>query len=371
MNRRATLKNTFWFSLCIVFLFHGESLSAPSEIRIRLTAQGEIEVTGIDSVKLPRGVTKWNKCLTVHVGNSDRPAIAGQYRLDKGSLFFTPRFPFVPGVAYEAIFRCREPELLIANFTIRKPVQTSTTNVSQVFPTADRLPENLLKFYLHFSAPMSKGEAYRHIHLIDENGKEVQLPFLELDEELWDFKGARFTLFFDPGRIKRGLKPREDLGPALEEGKRYSLLVDRDWPDARGVPLKESFRKNFAVLAPDDKPIDPHSWRIQAPGAGTLQPLKVCFPKSLDSALLEHVLSVVDDKGKQVAGTPGLDNHEALWKWTPRAPWESGRYQLVVDGSLEDLSGNQIGRPFEVDVFQSVDRQEKRREVRLPFSVSK
>src|SRR5207302_1594426 len=103
--------------------------------------------------------------------------------------------------------------------------QTPPTKLVQVYPTADVLPENQLKFYLHFSAPMSRGEAYRRVHLIGEDGKEVETPFLELEEELWDGEGTRFTLFFHPGRVKRGLKPREEVGPTLEEGKRYTLVV--------------------------------------------------------------------------------------------------------------------------------------------------
>ena len=62
----------------------------------------------------------------------------------------------------------------------------------------------------YFDAPMSRGEAYRHIHLVDaKTGREVEAPFLELGEELWDGDFRRFTLLCDPGRVKRGLKPRE------------------------------------------------------------------------------------------------------------------------------------------------------------------
>ena len=118
------------------------------------------------------------------------------------------------------------------------------------------MPENLLKFYLHFSAPMSRGEAYRRIHLLDADGNEVADPFLELGEELWDRDMRRFTLLFDPGRIKRGLKPREEVGPVLEEGKQYTLVVDRDWLDATGYPLAAKMRKTFRALAPDEAPLD-------------------------------------------------------------------------------------------------------------------
>src|SRR5207244_1417841 len=119
--------------------------------------------------------------------------------------------------------------------------------------TTNRLPENQLKFYLHFSAPMSRGESYRHIQLLDAAGKPVESPFLELDHELWDPEGKRFTLFIDPGRIKRGLKPREDLGPVLEEGKRYTLVINRAWTDAEDNLLKETYRKTFTVGKPDEK----------------------------------------------------------------------------------------------------------------------
>ena len=63
-------------------------------------------------------------------------------------------------------------------------------------------------------------------------------PFLELDEELWSPDGTRFTLIFDPGRIKRGLKPREEVGPVLEAGKSYSLVIDRRLARRIGKPAR-------------------------------------------------------------------------------------------------------------------------------------
>src|SRR5260370_1316673 len=79
--------------------------------------------------------------------------------------------------------------------------------------TGERWPENDLKFYIHFSAPMSRGDSYKRIKLPDEKGKALDMPFLELDQDLWDSAAQRLTVFCDPGRIKRGLKPREEFGP--------------------------------------------------------------------------------------------------------------------------------------------------------------
>jgi len=41
--------------------------------------------------------------------------------------------------------------------------------------------------------------------------------------------------------VKRGLAPREEAGPILEEGKKYTLTISKDWPDEAGFPLKEEF----------------------------------------------------------------------------------------------------------------------------------
>src|SRR5262245_52114025 len=161
----------------------------------------------------------------------------GAYRIEDGVLRFEPRFPLTAGLRYRAVFhpsrlpgRTGDAGPVAAVFEVPRPQQQPTTVVEHVFPSADKLPENQLRFYLHFSAPMSRGEAYLHLRLLDAAGKAIEAPFLELGEELWDPEGVRFTLLIDPGRIKRGLKPREDVGPVLEEGKSYTLVIDKGWP---------------------------------------------------------------------------------------------------------------------------------------------
>ena len=42
---------------------------------------------------------------------------------------------------------------------------------------------------------------------------------------------------------------------------------------------------------------------------------------------------------------------------------------LNADTRLEDLSGNSIGRPFEVDVLRPVDRVVKEERAKVPFRV--
>ena len=297
----------------------------------------------------------------------DSPPVAGEYERRPDGLAFRPRYPFQPGASYRVQWR-QEPQVVLS---IPAAASRPAAFVERVYPTSDSLPENQLKFYIHFSAPMSRGEAYRRIRLIEEGGAPVSLPFLELDEELWDRDGRRFTILFDPGRIKRGLLPREEAGSALQPGKRYTLVIDRGWADASGSPMREEFRKSFSVREADRTPLDASRFRVAAPAAGSHDPLALDFGEPVDSALALRLVEVTDSKGLPVDGIPSLDRRESRWLMTPSAPWASGRYVIRIAATLEDLAGNRIGRAFDVDRFDQVDRRpEPPKKIALPFRVT-
>lgn len=169
--------------------------------------------------------------------------------------------------------------------------------------------------------------------------------------------------------MKRELVPRLEMGPALVEGNRYSLVIDENWLDANGKHLTEPFRKEFRVIAPDDKPPSVDSWKVTPPMADTSGPLEVLFPESLDHALLMRQLWIENDRGEIVPGSIHTTDAETRWQFTPQAAWLAGTYCLQVDTTLEDLAGNSLGRPFEVDVFESVERRVEPKRVAIPFDV--
>jgi hypothetical protein len=220
-----------------------------------------------------------------------------------------------------------------------------------------RVPENQLKLYLHFSAPMSRGEAYQRIHLLDGAGQPIPLPFLEIDQELWDPEGRRLTLLFDPGRVKRDLLPNREAGSPLREGESYTLVVDREWLDAGGNPLRQEFRKSFQAGAPDYDPPSTQNWKVAAPAAQSKDALVIQFPEPLDFALLSRVIQVTTPTGDPVEGSIELDREETRWQFRPRVPWRKGDYVIEVATLLEDLAGNSLDRPFEVDVFEKVEEK--------------
>jgi len=255
---------------------------------------------------------------------------------------------------------------VIVAFDIPRLTLESTTRVEHVYPSAGELPENQLKLYVFFSAPMRRGEAWQRVHLLDSDGKPVELAFLEIDQELWDRDHTRLTILFDPGRIKCGLLPLAESGKILEAGKRYTLAVDRDWQDGRGAPLVQAYRKEFVAVPSRREPVDPGRWRIVAPHTGTVEPLKIAFPEPLDYALLQRLIQVIGPDGP-LAGRISVLEQETEWRFTPREPWLEGKYTVAVQKALEDLAGNRVGRPFDVDMFDPISRETSDEVVGLTF----
>jgi hypothetical protein len=317
--------------------------------------------------------------------DADQPAMAGAYTVDGSSLRFTPRYALRPGLRYRAVLspdaiRAKENPEKSPNESAAKSVSREVavpeaaggipTEITHVYPSAATLPENQLRFYIHFSAPMGRGEAYDHIHLLDSHCTPVDLPFLEIGEELWDRQHRRLTLLVDPGRIKRGLKPREDLGPVFEAGREYTLVVDRVWRDAAGRALKSEFKKQFRAGPPVETAIDPASWKIGPAAAGSSGPVVVTFSRPLDHALMERTITVTGADGTPIVGRARAEGEERRWEFRPERPWNAGKYQLVIDTTLEDIAGNRIGRAFEVEDAGPVDKRAQAETVRVPFEIS-
>ena len=280
----------------------------------------------------------------------------GTHEVEGEVLRFKPQFPLTAGVAYRAEFDPAKlsgsgATKLSADFKLAPPPSGPATELTQIYPSADEVPENLLKFYLHFSAPMSRGHIYDHIHLRDDQGRDVELPFLEIDEELWDPAMKRLTLFIDPGRIKREVKPLEEIGPALQAGRRFTLVVDAAWLDANGQPLAKKHERTFRVTAPDRTPIKLSDWKVVPPAAGTSAALRIDFGESIDHALALRLLRVLGPDRKARSGTPAVSDAERKWTFTPSERWKAGKYEIDVPAILEDLAGNNVGKAFEVELF--------------------
>jgi hypothetical protein len=353
--------------------------SSPAHVRVSGLSSDELR-----SLRDPRvDNSRWQRILHVAVaktaasgagGPVDGPPIAGKYVLTSATLEFTPVYPFDAGRRYVATF---DPTMLPTprgTGAVRETFQPAASNrspattVVRVLPTSDVLPENLLRLYLEFSAPMAREHGRDFLKLEDERGREVPDAFLALDVDFWSPDGRRYTLLFDPGRVKRGILPNDLFGRALKRGHKYTIVVDPKWRDADGQPLAASFRRTFSVGPPDLSPLETASWRVQPPNPGTRNPVIVSFSKPLDHGLLQRALGVRRGSAT-LDGDIGIGAGELQWTFTPREPWQTGRYDLVVLSILEDPMGNRIGRPFDIDTFDRIDRGATPDTVRVGFEV--
>jgi len=72
------------------------------------------------------------------------------------------------------------------------------------------------------------------------------------------------------------------------------------------------------------------------------------------------------------ADVPGIvagERNESAWRFAPLMPWTAGAYRLIVDNGLEDLAGNKIGQPFDIDVFDKVTERITTSTTAVPFEI--
>ncbi len=318
---------------------------------------------------------RWQAVVRLSVSSRPDVAIAGRYTMAGTAIRFEPTYPFDAGRTYAVhidigdISSTRRDSLTVMVTPQAAGDRRAVAVVQRVLPTTDSVPENLLRLYIEFSAPMSRVSGLPYVKLIDSNGRDVSHAFLPLDADFWNDELTRYTLFLDPGRVKRGILPNEQLGRAIRAGKRYTLVVDSTWPDAQGRLMRATYRKSLVVGAPDVSTIALKTWRVAAPAAGSRAPLVVTFAKPIDYGLLQRALGVERAGADAVAGTVAIAPGEREWRFTPSTPWRAGAHAVVVLSMLEDAAGNRIDHPFEVDMFDRVDMTAAPERYRVPFVV--
>ena len=260
--------------------------------------------------------------------------------------------------------------LCISITTITASPSNSTAGeakVSEVYPTSNILPENLLRFYLYFSKPMMREETVAAVYLANAEGKKLEGVFLTNRFSLWNPDGRRLTLLFDPGRVKTGLVAHNRMGRALKPDNLYQLVVSTTARDAQGKPLAKEFRKSFRVEAETIKKPDVSKWTIHSPVLRSRDPLIVDLNGKMDHLSLAYRLRILDGKGKVVSGSIQIGKGEQQWLFTPQQPWKKATYKLSVDPRLEDIVGNRLSGLFDQP---SLARESKLQEKKtlLPFT---
>ena len=310
-----------------------------------LLALGTLAVAGSGS-----GRTSCSADFEVRLSGAaaDAPPVSGACVEENGRAVFRPAFPLMPGVESSVRAGGREVERLGTTPPARAPSVTA-----RLYPSAGVLPANQLKLYVEFTAPVMLDESRRRIRLLKASGVEVSNVFLALNEEMWDSERRRLTLLFEPGRLKRALKANVQSGAPLQEGATYTLVIDREWPDAHGTPMIAAVSKRFTVTAADRAMPAAAAWRVDSPLASTHTPLTIKFGEPMDYAVALNAIQVIDDRGRRLEGSVALASAEREWRFTPSGAWRHEPHTLVADSRIEDLAGNNLMRPFDVDLRHS------------------
>lgn len=289
----------------------------------------------------------------VRVNNSEVNML-GTYVVTRDAITFKPRFLPDNRLIHEAYVNLDFLEKLgfktanqgVERFELTfKVSKTKRTEVIELFPAVDTLPANVLRAYIHFSASMGLGNPYNHVKILDEKGRVVDEPFVELPEGMWDGSRTRLTLFFHPGRIKRGVGPNLTKGAVFEVGKRYTLVVDQEWLDGSGNKLASAFSKTWLLSEPVRQRINLSDWQIKTP-SDSQGSLEVHTSQILDQALYPRMIEVMLAK-RPIAGV--WTSTGATYVFKPDEPWKPGDYMLKVDPKLEDITGNTLNAAFDVE----------------------
>lgn len=358
-----------------------ERPSGPLSVALVTTSDGRpiVRVTGLSAAELDAlartsmSAEELARLVSIQVPDAGDIAVATRYKVTPTSLDLEPVYALEAGRGYLVRIDASQfptpradASPLVTTLTVPAAATSEATWVSGISPSSSQWPENTLRFYLHFSAPMSSTSAVDHVRVVDEGGREITDVLLNIDVDLWNTDYTRRTVFFDPGRVKRGIRPNRELGRALLAGKRYAIVVGTSWKDAAGRPLAREFRHEFTATSAVEAAVEPATWAIGAITAGTRDPVVVTFPRPLDEGLLRRALGVASGDGAIVEGEVTLGEQEQRWIFTPARPWAAARYSLVILTLLEDPAGNKVGEPFEFEMFGKPSEAAERLTLPIP-----
>ena len=336
------------------------------------------DVRALDRAALSREA--WSAVLKVAVAHEGKAAavpVSGTYTLTSGAVRFTPILPFEGGREYLVVFDpAAAPagtlsETLAVSRTVATPAapRAAPVQVTDIYPGGPVVPANLLRMYVEFSGPMGTLTGQDYVRIVDGKGNDIEGAMLPLDTDLWNGDRTRFTILFDPGRVKRGILPNRAMGRPLRPGSTFTMLVSRDWPDAHGQPLSVAFRKTYQIGPANERALSAKSWRIASPTPGSRDAVRITFPAPLDRGLVQRALTVVrlDAAGdRAVAGDVSVEPGETAWRFVPGEPWRAADYVISVPAGARRFERQPDRYTFETS---GADDDTQRPPTRVPFQI--
>ena len=357
MQQRAT-------ALLTMGLLSGLISAANADTRLGLKLPSLEDSTITLTLKQVPSDDDFSEHLQVFTGGSDRCCdnrlpIAGDYSLAGSNLTFTPDYPYISEQTYTVLTGRYTPGVSMRSqqheFSLSQHESTDTPTVTAIYPSGDTIPENTLRFHIHFSHPMEPHRSTEFIHLMDADGHIDDKAFMSFKQELWSEDRTRLTLLMDPGRIKRGVAQNIALGPSLREGSQFSLIISDGWRRANSDESIPAFRKEYVITNAIRTQPTTAAWDIQPIRSATFDPIVMSFDRPFDHASALRSIHVLDAMGRTVHGSVSLSEHEKKWQFEPLQTWQSTPVQIVIDPLIEDVAGNNFNESLDHNI--DVNRQ--------------
>lgn len=287
------------------------------------------------------------KVFMIQEGKESQTPLLGLYSKNEDTIFFQPQFELGDGLSFNAHFYHKNDT--VKTFYKTPSINLNITNeifVKEVFPRSNKIPKNILTFYIEFSEPMLEDEsAFRYVNLYNEN-KEI-IPHVWLNKSTW-ISDKMLMLMIHPGRVKRGIRYYDNLGDVFYVGKKYYLeITDKVKPLYKNSKVK-SFTKGFEIIDPTASCPKILQNKFSIPRRNSKEKLKIVFDKPMDLYSILGGISIniysmdINIQGKFI---PGSDDTE--WYFIPEKPWTEKKYTLIFNKYVSDPSGNGLIKPFE------------------------
>jgi hypothetical protein len=212
-----------------------------------------------------------------------------------------------------------------------------------ILPAAEWLPANILRFYVHFSAPAEAVFEREQLRLLASDGDVIPDAFLILNEELWSPDGRRLTILMEPGRIKRGMGPDSKHPPALVPHDGYRLEISTGG---------QTHTKTFWVLPPMMEPLLEKNWQVAGARARSRSALEVTFDRMMDDAIAVDEVVILRSDSTRFDGVQSLTMDGRRLIFEPAKRWEDEEYRIIFSRRFEDMSGNRLGEALDHMVSQ-------------------
>ena len=304
------------------------------------------------------------------LSKTSKNPILGEWQQVSNRLTFKPAVPLDASDTYYLKTNLDNyPWLTVETIRINRNGKKPVTVVG-IYPSANELPENLLRFYVEFSQPMREDDFLSNVSFKDENGNDLSGIFLPSRYEYWNKERTMITLIFDPGRVKAGLRANQKMGRALQNGKKYQLVIESSCRALNGQKLDRKYSKEFVVTEEVNSVINPNEWIVTPPLANTKGSLILDFNRFIDHLNASTFIAVFDTNGHQISGTTELSNNASTWTFFPEKKWIKGKYKILVYNKLEDICGNNLIHGFDVIKASEIAQKNIQTTTELVFKIN-